>query len=298
MNYIASIACAACTILPACRAPSGAPAAREIRDEMGRPVRLPSRIDRIVSLAPSTTEILFAIGAGPSVVGVDRYSDFPPSVNALPKVGADVDPSLERIVALKPDAVFSNKTANRQATAEALERLGIPVFVSRDDTLDDIYRDVAALGDATGHAAEARALVDRMKARIAAVGERRRGQPPVKSLVVVWSEPLMVAGRRSHVGDLLAAAGGDNVVDDATPDFPTYSLERVVARPPKVAVVGMHADAPPPLAPLQRLSATLGARGFRIATVDGDLLFRPGPRVADGVEALDRVLHEEAPRAP
>ncbi len=239
--------------LGGCRAPAP-PAARELRDGFGRSVRLPARVARVVSLAPSTTEMLFAIGAGDQVVGVDRYSDWPSSVKRLPTVGADVDPNLEKILGLRPDVVFSNTSANTRATAETLERLGVPVYVSRTDSLDEIYRDALALGEATGHAAEATALVARMRARVAAVGERRRGAAPVRAMVVVWSEPLMVAGPRSHVGDLLVAAGGENVVADAATPFPTWSQERVLARPPAVAVVASHADGPAdrpaPLAPL------------------------------------------------
>jgi iron complex transport system substrate-binding protein len=276
-----------------CKKELPATATVERKDGYGRTVRLPppERIQRILSLAPSSTEILFAIGAGSKVVGVDRYSDFPPAAAALPKVGGDVDPSFERMVALKPDVVFTNTSANTQATAETLERLGLPVYVSRDGALEDIYRDIGALGEVTGHNAQAAEVVAAMKARIAAVGARRANAPPVGALVVVWSDPLTVAGTRSHVGDLLRAAGGANVAADSTVAFPVYSLERVVAHPPEVMIVGTHSTGSPPLGPLQELAAKLGPRAFRVVTVDGDLLFRPGPRVADGVETLDRLLH-------
>jgi ABC-type Fe3+-hydroxamate transport system substrate-binding protein len=246
-----------------------------------------------VSLAPSSTEILYAVGAGGQLVGVDRYSDFPPAARKLPQLGVDIDPSLERIVALKPDLVFTATSANNRATVETMERLGLTVYVSHADSLAQILDDARALGRATGHAAEGERLAATMEARVAAVRARRAGAPRVRTLVVVWSDPLLVAAPGSHVGDLLDAAGGDNIVDQGTIPFPSYSPERVLARAPDVVVVGTHSERETPLAPLERLSAE-GPHHFRVTTIDGDLLFRPGPRVVDGVEALDKLLHPVA----
>lgn len=272
------------------RAPPRSGPSREVRDGQGRAVRLPVRVARIVSLAPSTTETLFAIGAGASVVGVDRYSDYPPEARRLPTVGADIDPSLEAIVALRPDVVFTARSANAHSTTDTLERLGVPVYVSNVATLDDIERDVRGIGEAAGRAEEARRVAAALRARIDAVRARGAGRAPVRALIVVWTRPLIVAGTGSHVGDLLRAAGGDNVAGDDPEPFPAYSVERVVARAPEVIVVGTHADAAPDLAPLLALATVPAVRDRRVVTLDGDLLFRPGPRVADGVEALARLL--------
>jgi iron complex transport system substrate-binding protein len=134
-----------------------------------------------------------------------------------------------------------------------------------------------------------------MRARIAAVASRVSALPPVKAVVVVWSEPLVVAGAQSHVAELLRAAGGVNVADDSQQPFPTYSLERLVERAPEVIIVGSHADVTPPLAPMEALKSIPAVKNHRIVLVDGDLLFRPGPRLPDGVEALGRALHPETP---
>jgi iron complex transport system substrate-binding protein len=283
----------ACLALGCARPP--APGARQLIDGLGRTVRV-GAVRRVVSLAPSSTEIVYAVGAGPLVVGVDRYSDWPPEARALPRVGADVDPSLERIVSLRPDLVLTATSANAQATVEALERAGVPVFVSRADRLDEIYRDVEAIGDAVGRRAAARELAGRLRARVDAVRTAAAGRARVRALVVVWSQPLVVAGPRSHVGDLIAAAGGENTVDDSQQPFPTYSVERILERSPEVVVVGTHADATPPLAPLERLATLPAVRDHRLFTVDGDLLYRPGPRVADGAEALARLFATDEPR--
>jgi ABC-type Fe3+-hydroxamate transport system substrate-binding protein len=229
-------------------------------------------------------------------VGVDRYSDWPPEAAHLERVGAEVDPSLERIVALRPDLVFVATSANTAGTGAALARLGVRVHVSRTDTLDDVYRDIAAIGDATNCRSGAAALIARLRARIEAVAARTRALPPARAMVVVWSDPLIVAGRGSHVSELLRAAGGENLADDSIQPFPTYSVERLLARAPEVLLVGTHSDNAPPLAPLERLTTLPAVRDHRLHTFDGDLVFRPGPRLADGVEALAPLLHPELAR--
>jgi iron complex transport system substrate-binding protein len=271
------------------RAPAGQ---RQVTDGTGRILSL-GNVHRVVSLAPSSTEILFALGAGERIVGLDRYSDWPPETKRIDHVGDDIAPSLERIVAMKPDVVFTATSANSESTTASLERLGVPVFVSRVSTLEDVYRDIQQIGLAVDRAGEAARLVGVMRARIAAVSGRVRGEPPVPAAVIVWSEPLTIAGNRSHVAELLAAAGGTNIADDTPQPFPTYSLERLVERAPRVLVVGSHSDVTPPMAPLEALTSVPAVRDHRIVPLDGDLLFRPGPRLPDGVEALGRALHPD-----
>jgi iron complex transport system substrate-binding protein len=273
-------------------APRKATGTREFVDGSGRKVRL-GTVKRAVSLAPSSTEILFAVGAGSLLVGVDRYSDWPPAAKSIERVGADIDPSLERVLALKPDVVFTAASANTAATVEALERLGLPVVVSEVGTLDDVYRDVALLGEAVGRRAQADEVVRTMRARIGAVSARVNALPAVPAVVVVWSQPLTVAGGKSHVAELLRAAGGTNIAADSPQPFPIFSLERVVERAPEVIVVGSHADVDPPLQPLRALTSVPAVRNHRIVLIDGDVMFRPGPRLPEGVEALGRALHPE-----
>ena len=286
------LAVAGCRRAPSPKDADSAAAAVTVRDGLGRAVRVPRPLERIVSLAPSSTEILFAVGAGARVVGVDRYSDFPAAARALPRVGADVDPSLERILALRPALVFTATSANGQKTVEAMERLGIAVYVSHADTLADIYRDITGIGAAAGAEEGARAVVRRMEGEVAAIRARVAGTRPVRALVVVGTDPLIVAGARSHIGDLIAAAGGKNVADDSQQAFPSYSVERLIARAPEVLIIGTYpTDPAPSLGSLSRLDTLPAVRDHRVHTVDGDLIFRPGPRVALGIAALARLLH-------
>jgi iron complex transport system substrate-binding protein len=256
--------------------PAKASAARQVR--------------RIISLAPSSTEILYALGVGDCLVGVDQYSDFPPAARAVPRVGSDLAPSVERILALEPDVVFIAASANARELPAELDRLGVHVVVSRVETLDDIWHDIAVIGDAIGRHDAAEGLVASLRARVAAVHARVAALPPVKTLVVVWADPLTVVGGHSFVDEEIRAAGGANIAGDAPQPYPQYSVERMLARAPEVIVVGSHQGGPT-LAPLTAHTSLPAVRNHRVHAVDGDLLFRPGPRICDGIETLARLFH-------
>jgi iron complex transport system substrate-binding protein len=275
------------------QAPTSREAVRTVRDGMGSELRLPATVRRVVSLAPSTTEVIFAVGAGPLVVGADRYSDFPAEAARVEKVGQDMDPSLERIVALRPDLVFAATTANSQRNVEALERTGIPVYVSHADGLDAIFDDVERIADALGRREAGRALAASLRARRDAVVARTSHLGRVRAVVVVWTDPLLVAGPHSQVDELLRDAGGDNVAGDAAPGYPAYSIERLLARAPDVVIAGTHANGEndPTRMLADRLGALPAVRRGKVIALDGDLMFRPGPRIVDGLEKLARELH-------
>jgi iron complex transport system substrate-binding protein len=250
-----------------------------------------ARVTRVVSLAASSTEIVYALGAGDLLVGVDQFSDFPPAARTLPHVGSELAPSLERIVALKPDVVLLAATANSRELPAELGRLGIRVVSSRTDTLDDVWRDIATIGAALGRAPAAAELGARLRARVDAVRASITAAPRPRTLVVVWTDPLTVAGGHSFVDDAIVAAGGENIAADSPQPYPQYSIERLLARAPEVIVVGAKPGMTPPLGPLERHTTLPAVRLHRLFTLDADLLFRPGPRLVDGIEALARLLH-------
>jgi len=275
--------------LAGCSARKTGPVGRAWRDPAGRTIRLPAEVRRVVSLAPSTTELLCAVGGCDLLVGVDRYSNYPPSVSALPRVGADIDPSIEKILALKPDLVLAAATANAEATMTSLERAGIPVVGCLDQHLDDVYADLVGVGDAIGHRADGVRAADVLRAQLAAVRGSPDGGAGARVLVVVWPEPLVVAGRTSLVAELVRWVGGVNLADDSGRAFPTYSQERMLESAPEVLIVGTHADGAPPIAALEKL-AIPAARNHRIHLVDGDVLFRPGPRLGEAAAILAKLV--------
>ena len=259
---------------------------RTITDGLGRSVTV-AHVQRVISLAPSSTEIVYALGAGDRVVGVDRYSDWPEAARKVAQVGTDMEPSLERMVALHPDLVLVATTANAQRGVDNMAGVGLSVYVSRTDSLEQIFADIEGIGRALERTDAATALVAALRARVARVPVRT---PPIPCAIVVWPAPLVVAGRGNHVDDLLRVAGCRNVVDDASQPFPTYSTERLVKKAPEVLFVGTHATGAPSLDPLLALDSIPAVKNQRVHTIDGDLLFRPGPRVVEGIEALAGML--------
>jgi iron complex transport system substrate-binding protein len=272
------------------------PPATALTDEAGHVARLRAMpATRVVSLAANVTELLFAIGAGDRVVGVDSFSDAPAAARAMPRVGSEQEPSLERIVALRPDVVVTAMTANREITVQTLERMSVPVFVTRTETLSALAGTIRALGHLTGREAGAAALAAQVTAELDAVKKRAAALPATSALVVVWSDPLFVVGSGSYAADVLALAGGRNVAADAGPGFPKYSLERVLRADPAVILVGSHSgEAGDPMAYWKRWPQLRAVRQQRVVALDGDLLFRPGPRVAQGARSLFAALHGEA----
>lgn len=281
--------------------PLAARAGTLVNDEAGRWVTLlasPPR--RIVCLAPSVTEILFAIGAGETLVGRDAFSDFPAEALAVPVVGSDLEPSQEKVLGLRPDVVFTATTANRTDTAEALTRLGIAVYVTKTESLADLERTITDVGAVVGRSAEAARLWRSLRAGLDALRRDARRTPSVKTLVVVWNEPLFVVGPGSYTSELLRLAGGVNVAADGASGYPRYALERVLRAGPQVILVGSHKD---DVVPKDRISFWArydeipAVKDKRVESVDGDLLFRAGPRAVEGARMLFDVLHGRGERS-
>jgi len=272
-------------------------AAGSVRDEIGRvvtPRALPAR--RVVSLAPNITELMFAIGAGGQLVGIDKYSDQPaPEVDRLPKVGSNYDPSLERIAGLAPDLVFLSKSANKRETAEALERMGIPTFLTETPGLAEMGRTLRDVGRLTGHLAEAERALARMEAGFAAVRARTRTLPRPRVLVAVWTQPLYVGGRGTFAHDLIELAGGENVAREVE-GFVTFPMERLLHLAPEVIILPTHAPetgAAPAIAAWKRWSTLPAVKNGRVFAVEDSLISRPGARLVQGAELLARLIHPE-----
>jgi iron complex transport system substrate-binding protein len=295
-------AAAAGPTLTGCRrnpaaAPAGAGAA--FTDELGRPVsprHVPSR--RVVSLAPNVTELLFAIDADDQLVGVDQYSDQPAGlVEKIRRVGNDYQPSLETIVALSPDVVFTSLSANRRETAEALERLGVPVFVTDTPAVADLDRTLRDLGAVTGHAPQAERQIAQNHAGFERLRRRARGRPRPRVLVVVWDEPLYVAGKGTFTHDLIDLAAGENVAADAV-GFAKYPLERVLRAAPDVIVLPTHAPETKGAEAIRywsRWALLPAVRTHRVHAIEDAIISRPGARLVAGAELLFGLFHPDAP---
>ena len=205
---------------------------RAVKDQTGRTVNVPDQPHRLVSLAPNITEIVYALGLADELVGDTDNCDFPPQAKNKPHVGTMVNPSLERIVALKPDLTLGTPEANRRETADQLERLGIPLYGVTAKTLEGTLASIDNLGEVLGRAAEARSLVAQMQARIDRVEKRVEGQPRPTVLFVVWYRPLITVGPHMFIADVIRAAGGIPVGENLKGEWPRLTLRSFCRRIP------------------------------------------------------------------
>lgn len=256
-------------------------------DDAGRAVTLAAPAQRIVSLAPSLTDTLFAAGAGTHVVGTTRYSDHPEAAKAIPTIGDAMTFDLERIVALKPDVVMAWKSGTPAARVEKLAALHIPVFYMETTRLADVPGAIRRLGRLAGTEGEAERQAVAFGQRVDALRRAHQGQPTVSVFFQVWNRPLMTVGGQQMISDAIALCGGRNVFADLAQAAPTVTREAVLARNPDVITGGGDGGALADWLPLTSLKAVQHRNVF---AVEAPTLALPSPSVIDGVEALCRAL--------
>ena len=292
---IYALALAALLIVASCsrtKAPGSSSQTREVTDEAGRRVRLPEKIDRIVSLAPNLTEIVYAVGAGDELVGDTDYCDYPAAAKSVVKIGDTMHPSIERIVALKPQIVLVSTASQLEAFTRQLDQQNIVVYVTNPQSLEDVFRSIQTLGDLFGHHDATATMVADLRQRAAAVEVATKNVKPVKVFYQVSDEPLYTIGRDAFLTDLIRRAGGVSVTADVPAAFPRYSDEAALAARPDAIILptgGSMASANSKVAPaLKDSPAVLNNRIYKI---DENHLQRPGPRLVDGLEEMARALH-------
>jgi len=286
--------------------PATAPAATvsapvlTITDSLSRSVSLNTTPHRIISLAPSVTEILFAVGAGPQVVGDTKFCNYPPEADALPEIGgySAKTISIEAIVDLTPDLVIAG-TASQKSVVEALEKLNIPVIVSAPASIDAVYHSIEQIGAITGHAPDAATVAASMRARMDAVTAKIAAVPANQRPTVFWEvfdEPLTTAGPHTLIGQLIELAGATNVFADTSEDYPQVGTEVVVDRDPTVILGATTQQAkltPEQIAQRPGWANIAAVRNRQVYLLDSDIMSRTGPRLADALEALAKVLYPE-----
>ena len=290
-----------CTIEMAAQATSpSTPAAvpmREVTDEVGRTVRIPMNPSRIVSLAPSLTETVYALGVEDRLVGDTDYCDYPPDAQKKPKVGGVIDPNLEEIAALRPDLVLVTKGANRLETVRALDSFGIPTYATDPHKVDEIITSMEKLADVLNVPAAGKALAEDLQRRLTILQTKLRALPPRRVLFVVWTEPLISVGKDTFIADALHKAGAVSIVD-STQDWPQISMEEVARLQPEYLIfAASHPDAA-----VRDYDSLANLAGWRILNavrnrhyaVISDAVIRPAPRIVSAIEDLARQLHPEA----
>lgn len=267
--------------------------ARTVTDQTGRRVKLPDHPRRLISIAPSITETLYELGLGDRLVGDTDNCDYPPQAKALPHVGAMVNPSLEKIVSLKPDLVLGTDEANRRETADQLERLGIPLYGVTAHTVEGVIQSVEDLGRILDWEQPTQKLVASLRARVAAVDKRVQGQPRPKVLFVVWYRPLITAGNQTFISNVIRRAGGDSISDDMKMEWPHMGLETVLSRSPDVILFPKTEAFAPGVDEFRKLPGwrdLTAVKNHRLYFVE-ETIMRPSPRLVDALEELANILH-------
>jgi iron complex transport system substrate-binding protein len=253
-------------------------------DDAGQTLEFDHAPQRIISLAPHLTELLFAVGAGSQVVGVDGASDYPLAAQTLPRVGDYSRINYERILALKPDLVLVWVGGNRAADIHRLEQMGLPVLHTQATRLGDVARLLRLIGQASGHVRQGEAAAQDFSMRLAALQVRDGRNAPVAVFYQVWDRPLMTVGGTHWISDALELCGARNVFSDVRALSPVVSLEAVLRRAPALIVSG--SDAPDMRLMWQRFSGLPAVKNQAFVRVDADRLHRLTPRLIDGVTEL------------
>jgi len=266
-------------------------------DMLGREVRLTGPPRRIVSLVPSATELIYALGGEDRLVGRTDFCDYPPAAREKPSVGGMISPSLETIATLKPDVVIATTSGNSLETFARLEQLGIPVYAVHAHRIAEMLDVTRRLAELTGRQAALARLVSGLERRLFAVANAVRPYPRPRVLYVLWPEPLLVPASGALLTELITLAGGDSITANERGDYPRFSIEAAVVRAPEVILLASHGGgSAPPIAKdkWERLTSLPAVKSKRVHAIDGSLVHRYGPRVVDGVETLARAIHPEA----
>jgi iron complex transport system substrate-binding protein len=271
-----------------------------VTDALGRQVTITAPAQRIISLAPSTTEQLFAVGAGEQVVGVTLYDNYPPQVQQVERVGGYVAKSIsmEKILSLKPDLVLSRGTI-QLSVVEALERVGIAVLAIEPQTVEEVYAATTLIGQLTMRELQASTIVADLRQRVSHVQAQVAAIPAEQRVTVfykAYDEPLIAAGPATFIGHMIELAGGVNIFADRPEHYPQISAEEVLRRNPAVILGPVLQGGN--LSRVQTLSRPgwqhlAAVKNHRIHLLDDDLISRPGPRLASALEVMARTLYPE-----
>ncbi len=262
---------------------------REVTDDLGRTIKIPQTIDRVVSLAPNLTENIFAVGAGGKLVGVTSYCDYPEEAKQIPKIGDTISPNIETIIASKPQVVFVSTASQIENFTATLEGRGINVFVTNPSDFEGILRNLKQMGDVLGTAANAEKLIADLRNRVKAVEEKVKDQPRAKVFVQIAREPLFTVGKDSFITEIVAQAGGESATKNVPTPYPKLSKETALALNPDAIILSESPDNTEPNDVFANSGAVKNKRIFRI---NAAWLARPGPRVVDALEQMARDLHQ------
>jgi len=285
--------------LAALLATGAAQAAITVVDDAGRRVTVQQSAQRVISMAPHATELLFAAGGGARVVGAMNYSDYPIAARKIPLVGSNSVIDMERVLALKPDLIVVWHTGNTARQIAQIESLGVPVFHSEPRRLEQVADNIERLGQLLGTGATATGAAADLRTRVAGLEARYARRSPVTVFYQIWDQPLYTLNDAQIASDALRVCGGRNVFGDLKVVAPEVSMEAVLKADPEAIMAGRrHDPANPGLKLWEPYTSMTAVKRGNLLTVNGELLTRPGPRVVEGAEQLCSMLESVRQRRP
>jgi iron complex transport system substrate-binding protein len=269
---------------------------RLLTDETGRRVKVPPSVRRVISLAPSITEILFALGLHQEIVGVTNFCDFPEDASTKHRIGGFVNPDVEKIVSLKPDLVIAVADGNRWDTIERLSDLGFPVYTVDPKGFDGVIRTIRNMGEITGKEEESRTLIRRIAERKERIVSMTRSLTRPAVFFQVGDAPVITVGKGTLANDLIRLAGGRSISENEPSSYPAYGVETILSKAPEIIIFSSmdnrknYSDL---IRRWQAWKSIPAVKSNSIYVIDSNLVDRPAPRIAEGLETLARIIHPE-----
>jgi iron complex transport system substrate-binding protein len=270
--------------------------ARTVTDEIGRSVTITPRPQRIVSLAPGITETLYVLSLDDKIVGVTTFCDWPASARKKPKIGGFINPSIEKIVSLKPDLIIATADGNKKDTVQQLERLGLPVYVISPSNIDGFLRSILNIGKITNREKNAEKLVEKFQKRLNNVTAQIRHKNKPRVFFQLGLEPVFTVGRGTLINEIIERAGGINVAGLDIAHYPVYSAEGIMGASPEIIIFApMVNDKNFAAVKIfwQKFGELPAVKNNKIYPIDADLINRASPRIFDAIEIMALIFHPD-----
>ncbi len=270
---------------------------RPFIDEIGREVKIPNSPKRIISLAPSITEILFALDINEEIVGITSFCDYPKAALSKPKIGGFVNPSIEKIVSLKPDLVIGIGEGNRRETIYRLGNLGLSVYCVNPKGFDGVMRTIQNIGEIVGRQDESEKIIRNMFGKMERIVTLTKPLPRPLVFFQVGYDPIVTVGRGTLGNDLIRLAGGRSISENESMNYPLYSIETIISKAPEIIIISSMERKRNYLNLVkkwQNWETIPAVKRNAIYVVNSNLVDRPTPRIVEGLEAMFRMIHPEA----
>lgn len=267
-----------------------------VTDETGRSVNITSAPQRIVSLAPGITETLYSLGLDDKIAGVTTFCDWPVAARKKPRIGGFSNPSLEKIVSLKPDLIIATADGNRKETVQQLERLGLPVYVTNASSINGFLKSILNIGKITNREKEADKLVKRLQKRLNNIARQIRGKNKPRVFFQLGLEPVFTVGRGTLIHEIIERAGGINVAGQDIARYPVYSAEGIIGTSPEIIIFAPMVN-DNNFKAVKRFWKKIGeipaVKNNKIYPIDADLINRASPRIFDAIEIMALIFHPD-----